>query len=445
MKLVKLNSIREIVSNRLCQGCGACKYACQDKAIELRNFIEIGIRPVVDSDKCSSCGDCVAVCSGADLTHNHATWPVDVIESLKAEWGPVLELWEGHATDEAIWFKGGSGGAATALAAFCLEQEGMHGALHVAMDPDAPHLNQTVMSRSRDELTNRTGSRYSPAAVCAELGAIESATSPCILLGKPCDIAAAQKARRIRPALDRNLGLTISIFCGGTPSTRGTQELLKQLGVDPVNVRDLRYRGHGWPGMTGVNLKTSNDGQRLEMTYHRAWDTILTKYKPFRCHVCPDGTGEFADIACGDPWYRPIEPGEKGETLIVVRTERGRAILHRAMEAGYIKAEPRTSSVLPQSQNGLLMRRRHVSPKLLALWLMLLPYPRFRGMSLFRSWLKLPLKRKWDSFQRAAREAFHFRRRGPITLTGTNQPIRLRSALGDDVNTRGDNPADVTL
>ena len=108
--------VDEVVRSRLCHGCGACEYACQENAIELRNFIEIGIRPVVDGDKCINCGDCVAVCSGVDLTHDKATWPAEAIESLKAEWGPVLELWEGHATDQASWFKGGSGGAATALA-----------------------------------------------------------------------------------------------------------------------------------------------------------------------------------------------------------------------------------------------------------------------------------------------------------------------------------------
>ncbi|MCX7396095.1 MAG: Coenzyme F420 hydrogenase/dehydrogenase, beta subunit C-terminal domain [Planctomycetales bacterium] len=416
-------SVEEVVSSRLCHGCGACSYACNQNAIELKNFIDIGIRPVVDSDKCRNCGDCVSVCSGVDLTHDQATWPAEAIESLKAEWGPVLELWEGHATDEAIWFKGGSGGAATALAAFCLEQEGMHGALHVAMDPAQPHLNQTVMSHSREELTSRTGSRYAPAAVCAELGEIESAPSPCVLVAKPCDIAAARKAAEIRPDLKRNLGLTISIFCGGTPSTRGTLELLKELNVSPENVGDLRYRGHGWPGMTGVNLKTSNNGERVEMTYQRAWDTILTKHKPFRCHICPDGTGEFADIACGDPWYRPIEPGEKGETLIVVRTERGRELLRRAMAAGYIAAVPRSPEVLPKSQIGLMHRRRGVLPKIHALRLFLLPYPTFHGFSLWRSWRRLPLSRQFISYYRAIRHASSFFRRGVLKLTGVSTKI----------------------
>jgi coenzyme F420 hydrogenase subunit beta len=420
-------SISEIVENRLCHGCGACAYACGENAIELRNFLDVGIRPVVESDRCSSCGDCTTVCSGIDLRHDRQQWPTGAKKELSGEWGPVLELWEGHAADAQIRFRGGSGGVATALAAFALEQENMHGVLHVAMDTTRPYLNQTVMSCSRDELTARTGSRYAPASVCADLKEIEQAPAPCVLIGKPCDIASASKARAIRPQLDRNLGLTISVFCGGTPSTRGTLKMLGALGVEPDDVAELRYRGHGWPGMSGVNLKTSGNGDRVEMTYDRAWGKILAKHITFRCRICPDGTGEFADIACGDPWYRPVEDGEPGETLIVVRSERGRSLLHRAMAAGYVVAESRNPDVLPASQTGLLMRRRHAWPKLLALRLMMLPYPRFGGMPLWRNWLKLPFKRMWVSMWRSLRHVASFRRDGPLQLHGGEAVTRSTS------------------
>lgn len=411
-----ISSVSAVVAGRLCQGCGACSYVCPGAAIELRNLVQIGIRPVVDAANCTGCGDCIKVCSGIQLSHDHSTWSARVLDELSQEWGPVLELWEGHASDEQIRYAGGSGGAATALSLYCLEREGMHGALHVRMDPERPYLNQTVMSKDRVQLLEGTGSRYAPAAVCAELGLIQQAPAPCVLIGKPCDIAAATKAAAIRPDLKSRLGLTISIFCGGTPSTKGTFEVLRQLGINVDDVADLRYRGHGWPGMTGVNLRSSPDGQRVEMTYARAWDTILTKHKPFRCHICPDGTGEFADIACGDPWYRPIKQGEHGSTLIVVRSERGREILRKAIQAGYIVAEPRAAEILVQSQNGLLMRRRHVFPKVLALWLFRLPIPRYLGFTLGWGWRRLFWRRQVISLFRALRHALHFRRKGALRL-----------------------------
>jgi len=233
------------------------------------------------------------------------------------------------------------------------------------------------------------------------------------MIAKPCDIAAARKAGRIRPKLDRNLGLTVSIFCAGTPSTGGTVELLRRLGTTPDQISSLRYRGQGWPGMTGVDLKTGGGG-RLEMTYEEAWGGILTGHKPLRCLMCPDGTGEFADIACGDPWYRRVEDGEKGTSLIVVRTEMGREILGRAMEAGYIVAEARKVEVLTGSQEGLLNRRRHVWAKLAMLRLLGLPRPRFEGFSLWRGWLHLGTRRKLVSLYRALRLAIGLRGCRPV-------------------------------
>jgi coenzyme F420 hydrogenase subunit beta len=411
----KICNVTDVALYGLCQGCGACRYACRDQNITLYEVVRCGTRPMVDHAKCISCGKCLEVCSGWQLRHDAKRWPKETIRELAEGWGPIVELWEGYAADQEVRFRGGSGGVVTALAAYCLEREGMYGVLHVRADVEEPYLNRTVLSREREELVAGAGSRYAPASPCVGLEAIEDAPSPCVFVGKPCDVAAAQMARRSRPGLDQKVGLTVAIFCGGTPSTQGTMELLRALGVERETVADLRYRGHGWPGMTGVALKTG-EGTRVEMTYREAWDTILTKHKPFRCHACPDGTGEFADIACGDPWYRPIQDGEKGSSLIVVRTELGRRMLYGAIDAGFVVAVRRQPETLPHSQAGLLNRRRHVLPKIIGLWLAGLPYPKFRGFHLWRGWLRLPWRRLPVSLVRALKYAWSVRRRGPLVL-----------------------------
>ena len=37
--------------------------------------------------------------------------------------------------------------------------------------------------------------------------------------------------------------------------------------------------------------------------------------------MCADHTGEFADIAVGDPWYRPHLDDEPGRSLVLARSE----------------------------------------------------------------------------------------------------------------------------
>ena len=406
----KIGNIHDVPEYQLCSGCGACAYISPDE-VQLVDAVDYGRHPILrdGEPKDARTAEAMQVCPGVALVHVFDLNDPALIRELAVAWGPVYEVWEGHAADPKLRFAGSSGGAVSALALFCIEELGFHGVLHTAARPDAPYLNHTVMSTTREGILARTGSRYSPASPCDGLQMIEDAPAPCVFVGKPCDVAAAQMARAIRSGLDRRIGLTLACFCGGTPSTKGTLKLFEALGVCREEITDLRYRGCGWPGMTGVTLK--DKGGRVEMPYQQAWDTILTKHKPFRCHICPDGTGEFADIACGDPWYRTAREGEEGRSLIVVRTELGRRIVRGAIDAGFLVAERCGPDILPRSQPGLLNRRRHVFPKAVAMSLAGLPFPRFQGFSLVRGWLRLSARRMLVSLFRAFRYAWSLKRK----------------------------------
>ena len=381
-----LKTVEQVVSWRLCVGCGACVLACADNNIRLVDVFDRGLRPVINSAKCQKCGECAKVCPGIEISHQ--PFNGQTIPELHQAWGPVLEVWEGYATDPEIRYKGSSGGVATALTLFCLEKEQASGVLHIGTNSEAPLQNVPVFSKSREELLACTGSRYSPAAPCEKLNWIKEADLPCIFIGKPCDVVALRKSQAVNPTLNNKVGLAISIFCAGTPSTKGTYKLLDVLGVQPERTEGLMYRGCGWPGMTVVKIKGGN-GQTRQMTYEQSWGNILSNYGQFRCRICPDSTGEFADIACGDPWYRDIEPDDLGRSLVLVRTEHGKETLQKAVKAGYVKLNRVESDTLPRSQKALLRRRRHLWGRLLAMRIMLIPTPRFAGFPLYANWCHL--------------------------------------------------------
>jgi coenzyme F420 hydrogenase subunit beta len=390
----------------MCVGCGACA-GYRPEVIEMKDVPDFGARPFVDR---SGAGDragveALAVCPGVRLERRAESSRTPIVEELYAGWGAVLEVWEGHASDADIRFAGSSGGAATALALASMEQAGMHGTAHIRARKDRPYLNETVLSMNREGLLEGTGSRYAPASPCEALPEIEAAPDPCVFIGKPCDVAGAEMVRQSRSLLDARLGLTIAIFCAGTPSTNGTMALLRKMGIrELASVRELRYRGRGWPGRATVVVEGEDGTQRrVSESYSDSWG-LLQGYRQWRCYVCADHTGEFADIAVGDPWYRGVPDDAPGQSLILVRTERGRRHLRMAIDAGYLEANQVDHSLLPASQPELLKARGSLLGRIFVSRLMGAASPNYSGFAILRYFLsELTIREKLQSFLGTAR------------------------------------------
>jgi coenzyme F420 hydrogenase subunit beta len=350
---------------------------------------ELGRRPFVRDDAAETTGEGLACCPGVQLSHDANDRTEDHSSDLFDGWGPVLEVWEGAAADEEIRLAGSSGGAASALALYCIEAGGMERVVHTGARSDVPYLNETVFSENRAELISRSGSRYAPASPCDRLDEVAKMEGRSVFIGKPCDVAAVQKARKIRPELDEKLGCVIGFFCAGAPSTKGTLALLNEVGIpDPSRLKSLRYRGNGWPGLwTAVYEDDEGREQTIERTYADSWG-FVQRYRQWRCYICPDHTGEFADLAVGDPWYREVRPGESGSSLIIVRTERGRKILRDAVAAGYIMLQSQDETLLPRSQPNLLEARGSLWGRLKVLRLCGAAAPVYRGFRFFPFWLR---------------------------------------------------------
>lgn len=381
----RIRSLGDVVDWDLCTGCGACYYACSEGAITLVNIRSVGIRPQFESSSCAGCTKCLSVCPGYVV--DVATECPPVSSDADHAFGSALEIWEGNASDSEIRYRASSGGILTALALYCLEREDMNFVLHTGMNEERPWENKTVKSRTREELVARSGSRYAPASPCEDLAAIEESDGPCVFIGKPCDVAAVSMLRRDRPKLDSNLGLVLTFFCAGTPSTQGTLDLAKSLKVLPDQIDSVRYRGEGWPG----RFKIAYDGKRHEqsLSYGESWGE-LTHYRPLRCNLCPDGLGRLADISCGDAWENSSDNGNPGLSLVIVRTARGQKILRGAIAANYVQLRRAEVANVFAAQSNLLRRKTELLGRLIGLKLFGIPLPRFVGFSLARSWLQIP-------------------------------------------------------
>lgn len=433
--MARMRTVHDVARQQMCTGCGVCAYLAPDE-VRMVDDVAHGRRPL-PVVPVGGGGEAIACCPGTGLAHAEQGPAPDEITELRRTWGPVRAVFEGYAADPQIRYAGSSGGVSTALAAFCLEQQGMAGALHIGARADAPYLNEARFSRTRADLIAATGSRYAPASPCERLDLIEKAEAPAVFVGKPCDVAAARMAAQLRPELARRLGLTIAFFCAGTPSTRGTLEMISKLGAAPEDVTSVRYRGEGWPGRARVTAAGDPPDRDRSLSYDESWGEILQRHRQWRCHLCADHTGEFADVAVGDPWYRPTGD-DPGQSLVLARTERGLRVVEDAVRAGVLVLTPVSADTLPRSQPNLARSRGAVWGRVWALRLAGRAAPRFRRLPMAGLWwreltLTEKLRSTFGTLRRVVRrrlwrpvEVVEFTpppaRRYPVAGRGEEQP-----------------------
>jgi len=125
------------------------------------------------------------------------------------------------------------------------------------------------------------------------------------------------------------------------------------------------------------------------MDYATSWGTILNKHLQFRCKICPDGTGEFADIVCADAWYGkdgyPDFEEREGRSLILTRTRVGEELLIEAIAAGAVVADYLPVEEIAKMQPYQLTRKKMVLSRLVGTFLRLGHVPRFRRLGLTRA------------------------------------------------------------
>ncbi|PZQ55160.1 MAG: hypothetical protein DI570_22480, partial [Phenylobacterium zucineum] len=312
----KSPTVERVVRGELCTGCGLCA-AVAPGAIRMEDETPGYARPVQTGGVSAEAEATIAgSCPGAVV----AEW--DGAPNIHPYWGPWRQVLTGAATDPDVRFEGSSGGAISALLIHALESGLVDRVLHIAADPDAPTRNVTAISRSRDEILARAGSRYTASSPMAAIEAALEEGGSFAFVGKPCDASALRRLALRDPRVARQVPVVLSFFCGGIPSHAGVGRILKTLGVQAAEVTDFRYRGRGWPGQC---VATTTD-RSAEMSYADSWGGHLSKEVQFRCKICPDAVGGVADIACADAWYGddagyPSFAEQEGRSLIMARTE----------------------------------------------------------------------------------------------------------------------------
>ena len=93
----KIRNVQDVAARNLCCGCGACAYVSGGR-ITMVDDVDAGLRPR-SSEREGGANDeeVLDACPGYQLEQDPP--PPAANTKLAKTWGPVLELWEGVATD----------------------------------------------------------------------------------------------------------------------------------------------------------------------------------------------------------------------------------------------------------------------------------------------------------------------------------------------------------
>ena len=358
----RAQNLEEICASGLCTGCGICESLAgtdrgQMTMVEpgyLRPRTKHAIPPPVMDRILDICPGVSIDGACAERTPLH-----------DAVMGPGVSVWRGHATDDEVQFRAAAGGALTALGMYLIDSDEGKFVLHVVASKEAPMMTAPLIDVTEQLKKNE----------------------PFAFIGKPCDEAAVRNLQRHDARAKELIKYTLTLSCAGVPALSFSHQFIKRHAMSPDELETFRYRGYGWPGPTYAR---TSDGREAQESYLEMWYPYQEKWKTqFRCKICTDATGELADITSVDDWPTgfPERDEKVGRSLVVARTAAADRLMRNAIRAGYLEMESAPEGIqgLHQTQPHQVNKKRGILARLLAMWVVGLPLPRFRSMRVLAS------------------------------------------------------------
>jgi coenzyme F420 hydrogenase subunit beta len=297
-------TITSVVTSDLCMSCGICQPSCHVDAISIINDPKKGMFiPVIDEDVCDLCDDakvgrCVVVCPGVEVKFDVLTKKFLDNSKYLNLLGNYEHTYYAHATDDDIRFNSSSGGLVTSLLLFLLEQKIVDGVAVITMNEGLEPKG--IIARTPEEIRAAAGSKYCPSHLGDAISEITRIEGRYAVVGLPCHIHGLRKFEKVLPLLQKRIIYHFGLYCANNNTFHATEYFLGENNINPRDVKQLRYRGNGWPGLFSV---TTKNGAEVEIR-RGTTETDKNRRAAFssafhydfqlpRCFTCNDLTAEL--------------------------------------------------------------------------------------------------------------------------------------------------------
>lgn len=338
----------KIFNKQDCSGCSACKNVCPQGCITMIEDKEGFLYPVVDNNQCLNCNLCNTVCPiiGTPDRSNYSEKYMHI-------------SYVAFAKDEQLRLSSSSGGIFGVCAEWILGQNGV--VFGAAYDKNF-QVHHICVEHKKDLLALR-GSKYMQSCIEDTFQQVQDFLNDgrmVLYTGTACQIAGLKGYLRKKYS---NL-YTLDVLCHGVPSPKVWKKYLEDKGYDSSLIKmNFRDKTQGWKRYA-VTLECKDNMIDTEEYWNNPYMKMFLTNICLRpsCYACRfKEMNRLSDMTIGDAWgiekYMPEMDDDKGTSLVIVHSDKGREILCTIQRQIVIR-EVDLNKILPPSSDS----RKSVSP-----------------------------------------------------------------------------------
>ena len=334
----------QVIRPGLCTGCGACQGMCP-------YWDSVDGRTVCYFDCERRDGRCQQFCPRMPTDLDALRKKFFPADTVLPELGPFRGLYLTRAADPSIRAGAQHGGTMTALVELAL-QEGFIDAAVLTRSQGGLHP-EGILAATPEEIRSCSGSSFQIPPTLAVLNRAlqENRYHSIGVVGTPCKTLAVYKMKAKPLAENDNhadhIGMVFGLFCGWGLDWEGLDALtarhaagdsVSHMDIPPSKYHALELRQSG--GTVSVNLDE------------------VTPLVRSGCRFCTDMTAEFADLSVGGARSADGWNVDKGWNQVIVRSEKGDALLKLAREKGVLEFRETPEAGLDKLKGASMGKRR---------------------------------------------------------------------------------------
>jgi coenzyme F420 hydrogenase subunit beta len=307
------------VENQLCLSCGACAAACSKRSIVFRETSGGYLYPVIDYSSCVQCGVCIKVCPGVHYDESvHETYLNGSTSNS------IIQAYVGKSLDENVFRNAQSGGVVTGLVKHLLDSKKIDAVLCAGMTYSSPPRGEVLLVNSSDKLYSTQKSKYVPIPLLENIQSYIKDYENIAVVGLPCHLQGLKKLIGQFPMMREKNILQVGLICDRILSAVSIDYLSAKATTKTVS--HIIFRDKTKTGYPGNPTVETSDFEVIELDSKDRME-IKDFFTPGRCRLCLDKLNVCADIVCGDPHGLDGIDRQNGETLVLVRSQKGKIAL----------------------------------------------------------------------------------------------------------------------